>query len=103
MQLWKLVGNPDRRRLYKRILLSGEPVSAKQASREPGAPPPQNVGYHMRVLREANAVRLVNKESRRGAHEYFYSPTRKFDRQRVLTLIGELDGETGPEPERDRP
>ncbi len=63
--------NPLRREILKHIVEIAEPVSPDRVSRDlqRGL---SNVGYHVRVLRDAGALLLVDKQPVRGSKQHYY-------------------------------
>jgi DNA-binding transcriptional ArsR family regulator len=95
-RIWKLLGHPLRRELWRRALTSRRALSPKDLSVELNEPL-GNVSYHMGRLAEGGAISLVRRDPIRGAYKNFYEATDRFDRQRVLALIGEAVGEDEPQ------
>jgi DNA-binding transcriptional ArsR family regulator len=73
--LFTALGHPMRRRVLRKMMKGGE-VSPRQLAA--GLSEPLSaVSYHVRVLAECKAVKLVRKERVRGATEHFYRPAVK--------------------------
>ena len=63
----------NRREILTHIVEKGEPVSPKQASEELEEPL-SNLSYHVRVLKSAGALILVDQQPIRGSIQNFYIP-----------------------------
>ena len=68
----RALGHPLRMRIL--TLLNQRVASPAGLARELGAPLGQ-VSYHVKILRECEAIELVRTEPVRGAIEHFYRPT----------------------------
>lgn len=70
----KAIGHPIRVAMLEKM--KRENWSPKQLSDELEMPI-GNVSYHMRLLNDLGAVKLVDTAQRRGATEHFYQATHK--------------------------
>ena len=73
-----LLGNPLRKRLFRLYVEAKESRSPKQMT-VPVNRDVSIVSYHVRVLAEHGAVKLVGTRPRRGAVEHFYKATSLVD------------------------
>jgi DNA-binding transcriptional ArsR family regulator len=66
-----LLGHPLRREILKHFVDKNEQLSPNQVSKELGEPL-NSVGYHVKVLRDAGALILVDEQPVRGSTQHFY-------------------------------
>jgi DNA-binding transcriptional ArsR family regulator len=69
-----LLGNPLRKQLL-RLYIEADGMRSPKELTIPTNADISNVGYHVRVLAEYEAVELVAEEPRRGSVEHFYEAT----------------------------
>ena len=71
-KLFKVLSHPLRQRILVSLheMAEGSPTQLADRLGEPVG----NVSYHVKVLTEADAIKLVRTEPRRGALEHFYRP-----------------------------
>jgi len=73
-----LLGNPLRKQLL-RLYVEADGMRSPKELTVPTNSPISNVGYHVRVLAEYDAVELVAEQPRRGSVEHFYEATSLVD------------------------
>lgn len=73
-----LLGNPLRKQLL-RLYLEADGMRSPKELTIPTNSPISNVGYHVRVLAEYEAIELVAEQPRRGSVEHFYEATDLID------------------------
>jgi DNA-binding transcriptional ArsR family regulator len=73
-----LLGHPLRKQLLQLYVEAEEMRSPKELT-VPTNSDISNVGYHVRVLAEHGAVKLVDEKPRRGSVEHFYEATSLVD------------------------
>ena len=71
------LGHPVRRLILRKAISKGTPTSPKELSRELTRPLP-NVSYHVRILAERGALKLVALRPGKGSTQHFYEPCPKF-------------------------
>jgi DNA-binding transcriptional ArsR family regulator len=83
------LGHLLRRRILRLMVESGPPraLSPKEIAEALGVPLP-NVSYHVRVLAERGAVRLVEERPKRGSLQHFYVPAGAIEQDWVLAALG---------------
>lgn len=73
-----LLGNPLRKQLL-RLYIEAEGMRSPKELTIPTNSPISNVGYHVRVLAQFEAIQLVDTQPRRGSVEHFYEATDLID------------------------
>jgi DNA-binding transcriptional ArsR family regulator len=73
-----LLGHPLRRRLL-RLYVEATGMRSPKELAVPVNEDISNVGYHVRVLAERGAVRLIETQPRRGSVEHYYEATSLVD------------------------
>jgi len=80
------IGHPVRQELLRLIVSIESAISPVEASRRISVDL-SKAAYHMRVLKEAEVVVLVEKKQVRGATEHFYRPVQKAVEHPVIKAI----------------
>lgn len=90
--------HPSRRRVL-REMAEGEAISPRDLARRLQLPL-SNVSYHVRVLAECGAVKLVATQPVRGSIQHFYRSALDAPWARQLLGLGEPEGsgESPPDP-----
>ena len=73
--LLSILQHPLRRRLLRFYVEADATLSPKELTLLANDPKISKVGYHVRVLAEKGAVKLIETQPRRGAVEHFYEAT----------------------------
>lgn len=71
------LGHPLRQRILK-LLNGGKKASSPKQMSVKLDEPLTNVSYHVRVLADCEALKLVRTRAVRGSKEHFYKPSREF-------------------------
>ncbi|HEY2334073.1 MAG TPA: helix-turn-helix domain-containing protein [Solirubrobacterales bacterium] len=74
--LFTALGHPARRRVLRKMIQGGGEVSPRELAASLSEPLGA-VSYHVRVLAECKAVKLVRTERVRGSTQHFYRPAVK--------------------------
>lgn len=77
--LLSILRHPLRKRLLRFYVEAEGTLSPKELTLLANEPKIVNVGYHVRVLAEKGAVKLVETQPRRGSVEHFYEATSLVD------------------------
>lgn len=77
--LLSILQHPLRRRLLRFYIEAEGTLSPKELTHLANDPKISNVGYHVRVLADKGAVKLVETQPRRGSVEHFYEATSLVD------------------------
>jgi len=92
------LGHPLRREIL-RAMADGKPVSPRELSEALGQPL-SNVSYHVRVLVQSGALRLVRTRPARGSIQHFYRSTVQAPWARQVLGLGETNAEGAGEGPR---
>jgi DNA-binding transcriptional ArsR family regulator len=86
--LFTALGHPLRRRILRTMLDEGREISPRQLSTKLSESL-SALAYHVRVLAECNAIKLVRTTQVRGSTQHFYRPTVKADWARTALKAAE--------------
>jgi DNA-binding transcriptional ArsR family regulator len=71
--LFTALGHPLRRRILRKMIEEGEEVSPRELAADLDEPL-SALSYHVRVLAECEAIKLVRMRQIRGSTQHFYRP-----------------------------
>jgi len=76
--LFTALGHPMRRRILRKMLAEDRPISPRELAADLDEPL-SALSYHVRILAECSAAKLVRTEQVRGSTQHLYRPTVKAD------------------------
>ena len=74
--LFTALGHPLRRRILRRMIEEGGEISPRELAADL-VEPLSALSYHVRVLAECGAIKLVRTKQIRGSTQHFYRPAVK--------------------------